>query len=456
MGGLRRFLIVLTAAATILAVTAGSSYASRAPAGAGLSPLHATRGTNPGIFDAQGRQVLLRGVNFNELGDYFQADPSVSPVIPFRASQFDDIAAQGFDVVRLTLSWSLLEPKRGQISTAEINRIQKVVDDAAARHLYVVLDMHQDAWGKYIASPPGTVCPPGTQTAIGWDGAPKWATITDGLSTCRTAGIRELSPAVTRAFDNFYANVDGIQDQFIDVWAALAKRFANDPAVVGYDLLNEPHFSSNPATVNVNLANLYQRLDTKIRSVERSVGGGFSHIVFFEPDVLWSALGVTDVPSPTFTTDTNIVFAPHLYGGSLAAISVPDGYQAAEAKAATYGTTFWSGEWGAFNNTSQLAAVVAQIGQFQDATLTGGAWWQWEQSCGDPHTINGDGGTPPTEVIEYNIILCPGNRDAGPDPLWQPVLTRSYPRAAPGRLLSLVSDPTTGDLQLTGNGRGTL
>ena len=44
---------------------------------------------------------------------------------------------------------------------------------AAARHgIYSVIDMHQDAWGKYVASPPGTVCPNGTKPDIGWDGAP--------------------------------------------------------------------------------------------------------------------------------------------------------------------------------------------------------------------------------------------------------------------------------------------
>jgi endoglycosylceramidase len=423
---------------------------------ANLSPLHATRGADPGIFDAEGRQVLLRGVNLNELGDYFQGNPLEPPVIPYSPGQFDAMAAQGFDVVRLVLSWSLLEPERGQISTAELNHIQQVVRAAAARHLYVVLDMHQDAWGKYIATPPGVTCPPGRQVAIGWDGAPDWATITDGQSTCRVPDIRELSPAVTRAFDNFYANRDGIQDQFVDVWAALVKRFANDPAVAGYDLLNEPHFGSHPATVNATLGNFYGRLISQIRTTEQSVPGGFAHIVFFEPDALWSGLGRTAVPSPTFTADTNMVFAPHLYGGSIATISVGNGYQAAQAAAASYGTTMWAGEWGGFAETSKVAASIVKFARLQDATLTGGAWWQWAQSCGDPHTINDAHGRPPTEVVVFNRYLCPGNRNMGPDPLWSEVLSRSYPRASPGRLTSLRSDPATGDLQLAGNGHGTL
>jgi len=35
--------------------------------------LTAVRGKDAGVYDDAGRQVLLRGVNFNHLGDYFQA-----------------------------------------------------------------------------------------------------------------------------------------------------------------------------------------------------------------------------------------------------------------------------------------------------------------------------------------------------------------------------------------------
>ena len=32
--------------------------------------------------------------------------------------------------------------------------------------------MHQDAWGKYIASPKSEMCAPGAEHQHGWDGAP--------------------------------------------------------------------------------------------------------------------------------------------------------------------------------------------------------------------------------------------------------------------------------------------
>ena len=123
-----------------------------------LPALHATRGDDPAIFDELGRQVLLRGVNLNSLGDYYQASPQLPPVFELQPEFFAEMAAQGFNVVRLLLSWSALEPERDRIDTAYLDRVRAAVDAAAANGVYVVLDMHQEAWGKFIATPAGTEC----------------------------------------------------------------------------------------------------------------------------------------------------------------------------------------------------------------------------------------------------------------------------------------------------------
>src|SRR5690606_26464663 len=53
------------------------------------------------------------------------------------------------------------------------------------------------------------------------------------------------SPAVHEALDAFWANAPGptgvgLQDSFAAMWAQVATRVGAHPAVVGYDLLNEP------------------------------------------------------------------------------------------------------------------------------------------------------------------------------------------------------------------------
>jgi endoglycosylceramidase len=412
-----------------------------------LVPLHATRNAAPGILDAAGRRVILRGMNLNSLGDYYQANPDYPPVLPLTDTDFQRMASYGFNVVRLVLSWSSLEPQPDVISADYIQRIKAAVAAAKASGIYVVLDMHQDAWGKYIASPPGTVCPPGTEVAIGWDGAPQWATMTDGKSTCRAPGFRELSPAVSAAFANFYADTDGIQTQLINAWAALVREFASEPAVAGYDLFNEPHWGTVPASAPPKLAAFYTRVIDAIRGAEQEAGG-FAHIVFFEPVILWPASLTTLAPS--FTADENIVFAPHNYGESDNAMTIEQVFARAEADAAVYGTTFWIGEYGWFTDPAGNKSRVIRYAQEEDRLLVGGTWWQWKQACGDPHTIGTPDGQPPPEFIVFHFMKCPGDIDGGPIPEWVAVLSRPYPRAAPGRLLSIESDGDAGTLHLTG------
>jgi endoglycosylceramidase len=105
------------------------------------------------IVDDQGRQVLLRGANVNALGEYAQADPATEPTAPVTDADWDAMAANGFSVVRLIMSWSLLEPERGAIDRDYLAKVRDAVADANARGIYVVLDVHQDAWGMSSATP---------------------------------------------------------------------------------------------------------------------------------------------------------------------------------------------------------------------------------------------------------------------------------------------------------------
>jgi endoglycosylceramidase len=449
-----------------------------APAAGGATapqPLRSVRGSAPAIVDAAGRHVLLRGVNVNQLGDYYQDNPALAPVVPLTEADFAAIARLGFNSVRLIVHWSALEPTPGKVDAAYVARVRQAVDWARKYGLYVVLDMHQDAWGKYIASPPGVMCPPSVSPppgvpappsfvpAIGWDGAPQWATITDGMTTCRVQ-LREVSPAVAQAFTNFYADRPGpdgvgIQTHLLHTWATLVREFAADPTIAGYDLLNEPHpgYTPGPAAATV-LGAFYGKAISAIRTAESSVPGGFSHIAFFEPNVTWSGIGTDAVPPPGFTLDDNIVFAPHLYAGSItadravgiSAVSIDQGFQFAAAAAATYGTTVWSGEWGWFGNPAGDAPSISEYARQEDANLFGGAWWQWRQACGDPHSIGSPGNTPTGVSGNLNLIKCPQGTPLAMPASTRRILSRPYVWAAPGRLTQMTSDPPTGDLTVRG------
>ncbi|MFG1785664.1 cellulase family glycosylhydrolase [Rhodococcus oryzae] len=395
------------------------------------------------IADAAGREVLLRGVNVNQLVDFYAPRPEVPSTLPLTDADFAGIADHGFNVVRLALSWSALEPERGRYDEAYVDQIRVAVAQAKAHGLYTVLDMHQDGWSN-APSPDDVSCRPGTSPMWGYDGAPEWATITDGAPRCQFTG-RDISPAGGRAFNNFYYDTDGVQEQLVQAWAMLAGEFKDEDAVAGYDLLNEPNFGeSAPLTSSLLLGRFYDRTIDAIREA------GAEQIVYFEPSILWSGLGFDSGPPAGFTDDTNIVFSPHLYAESItmdaslglpAIVSIERGFTLADRVAHKYGDIpVWTGEYGYWGDG--LVDKAARFAQEQDAHIQGGTYWVWKQACGDPQNgiqELGNGLMP---------VLCSTGEDAPRNTALLDQITRAYPRYAPGRITQLAAEGNR--LELTG------
>src|SRR6478672_7599578 len=102
--------LAVTAALVATLVTVPAVQAQAADRPAPLPRLHATHGASAAVRDSSGAQVLLRGVNVNQVGEYFQANPDLPPTVPLTQDDFHDIAQLGFNSVRLIVSWSALEP----------------------------------------------------------------------------------------------------------------------------------------------------------------------------------------------------------------------------------------------------------------------------------------------------------------------------------------------------------
>ncbi|GIG19746.1 hypothetical protein Cch01nite_04700 [Cellulomonas chitinilytica] len=413
-----------------------------------LLPAHEPGGL-PAIGDETGRQVVLRGVNVNQLIDYYLKDPAVPATGPLTDDDFAQIAAMGFDVVRLGMSWSRLEPRRGEIDETYLRQVRAAVASAKAHGVYVVLDMHEDAWGNAIARPDET-CGGGTTPTTGWDGAPSWATITDGTLHCQFMA-RDLAPAVATAFSSFYTDRDGIQTELVRTWATIARTFADEPAVAGYDLLNEPGIGADPpVSSGLLLGRYYDAAIDAIRAAEQDAGG-FPHLVFFEPSVLWSGLAFDVTPPPGFTDDRQLVFAPHPYSESISMdqslgftlASIERNLDVSSRAAAAYGAALWAGEWGWFGDPDVDGAKVQRFVAAQDRLGIGGAFWVWRQGCGSPETASD--ATSSGNLV--SVDCATGELSPPPDGFAVP-LTRAYPRAFPGRLDSLTSGTGGRDLEL--------
>ena len=207
-------------------------------------------GATPYIADDQGRMVILHGATPAGLIEF---GPGTAPVYPLDPAAYADgncpaqsgkywplcrsdleaMARLGFNSVRVPISWSVLEPTRGAFSQALVDRLAQIVDWARALRMYVIIDMHQNAFSHYVD--------PGDGVNLGFNsGAPKWATISDGFPSRALNAQRELNPAVFEATTNFWYDRDGIQDEYVAALAFIARRFVDDPVVAGYGVYNEP------------------------------------------------------------------------------------------------------------------------------------------------------------------------------------------------------------------------
>jgi endoglycosylceramidase len=433
--------VITLGVSIVLPSVAPASASATDSSGAELSAgfLRAEGGT---ITDGDGNQVLLRGVNVNQLVDFYRPRPAVDDTRPLTEDDFAGIAEQGFNVVRLNISWSALEPTRGKLDADYVDQITDAVGWAKKYGIYTVLDMHQDSWFNGD-TPDGTECRPGTDPMWGYDGAPAWATITDGAPRCQFQG-RDISPAGNRAFEHFYFDTEGIQTALVETWGKLAEVFKDEPAVAGYDLLNEPGFGETaPVTTSYLLGRYNDRAIQQIRAA------GAPQIVFVEPSIFWSGLGFDSGPPPGFTNDSNIVFSPHLYAESLTMdralgippiVGMPRQFDLAQRIADSYDAPLWSGEYGYWADPAEVVKSLTRYAALEDAHLLGSAYWVWKQACGDPQNGIGDTGNG------LMVQDCATGDDAAPRTDLLEILSRAYPRSAPGVLTSLTATGATVEL----------
>ena len=406
------------------------------------------------IVDDHNNEVLLRGVNITSLGEYWQGHPDFPPTLPTSESDFQEMASRGISVIRLIVHWSRIEPERGQIDQTYLEEIDQMVQMAAQYQIYSVIDMHQDAYSAFIFTRDDEVCPDGTFPGKGWDGAPEWATITDGLSTCIT-GERNSAPAVIAAWDHFYDNTDGIQDHFVEAWRAIAERFAGRPEVAGYDLLNEPD-TSRPAA---ELLPIYENLLVSVIEVirEEEADSEFRHLLFVEPTIPAGdrTMGIV-LPDPERmgVQDEPIVNATHNYAESIdfSGLTLEQINALLVTLSETQGTPLWIGEYGFWSTDPEVLAVAERFAADEDLNALGGAWWQWRQPCGDPHSLHRVNGewVPHQDVTHLHAFDCASNEDLGSTEAFLRILGRGYPRVTAGRIQRLESNPYTGRLILEG------
>ncbi|MFW3472220.1 cellulase family glycosylhydrolase [Streptomyces microflavus] len=332
--------LIAVAIASVLAAGALAPAASARPASTQAPAPTTYERSIPPLTDDRGRTLTLRGWNVED-----KANRGEAALSAITERHFRDLRANGFNFARLLVFWDDLEPRRGQYSERYLRKIERILGWAHKHRIHVLIDAHQDVFGP----------------AFGHRGIPAWATRTDGLPFTPNPDdwfSEYFQPAVQRAFTHLYEDPDLRRAQAA-MWQVLAERFRGHPAVIGYDLINEPmgelrEGEDLPAAARrieaQHLTPMYDRLARAIRAKDRDTW------LFVEPTPIVgegvpTGLGRID--------DSRTVYAPHFYNTAMEAGADYDpsagwieAYEAAvTAYPARHRMPVVVGEWGPLNNS---------------------------------------------------------------------------------------------------------
>ncbi|MCB9289563.1 MAG: carbohydrate-binding protein [Lewinellaceae bacterium] len=184
-----------------------------------------------------------------------------------RKADIDSLKAWGFNSVRLPMHYNLFtlpieeEPVPGQHTWLDkgFELTDNLISWCRQNEMYVILDLH--------AAPGGQ----------GQD-----------------QGISDYDPTKPSLWES-QAN----RDKTVALWKRLAERYADEPWVGAYDLINEPNW---PLSGNALLRSLYEEITDSIRAVDPN------HLLIIEGN--WFANDFTGLTPPW---DDNMAYGPHKY-----------------------------------------------------------------------------------------------------------------------------------------------
>ncbi len=261
-----------------------------------------------------------------------------------RKPDIDSLKSWGFNSVRLPMHYNLFtlpieeEPVAGENTwlSKGFELTDSLILWCAQNEMYVILDLH--------AAPGGQ----------GYD-----------------QGICDYDPSKPSLWESSLN-----KNKTIALWKKLAERYATEPWVAGYDLLNEPNWELSG---NSALRQLYQQITDSIRSVDSN------HILFIEGN--WFANDFTGLTPPW---DNNMVYSPHKYWSNNDEATI----QWVLDIRNNYNVPLYFGECGENSNVWFRDAIRL----FEDYGI-GWAWWPMKkvESISCPLAI--------TKTTQYQILL---------------------------------------------------
>ena len=362
------------------------------------------------IVDACGRVLILRGVNVESSSKGTKQSDVHLPGTPLDAQRF--LQTWGWNNVRFLVFWGAIEPERGEFDDNYLANVKTWMDWYAARGIHVVLDMHQDlyAW------------------KVGGNGAPDWAVDTKGAKVKPPADgapwyAQGADPAVQNAYQSFWNPTEDqpdLQKEYLKALAHLAGYFKDHPAVIGYDVMNEPSFANGDldATLavqdqaaagtfeNPNLTQFMQGGIDAVRSQDQDAW------VMVQPTSLLNAfpyagdLEFDELKDPR-KGPPRLAYAGHLYDPDVhdgkgyadgdTYVKTWQDFRAAEAEEMK--AALWFGEWGGDPNQEGMSRYIHDVTTMADEEMAGWAWWSWDPGGWGPLLEGGESLSPNGQAL---------------------------------------------------------
>ncbi|MFV8752379.1 cellulase family glycosylhydrolase [Nannocystaceae bacterium ST9] len=327
--------------------------------------------------DALGRDVIVRGVNTgnrNKTPPFMPFpiadDISLAELRPLADEYFARMRTWGLDTARLPFSWEALEPVRDVWDEEYLDRYEVLVDAAWGQGIRVIVDFHQDIWSRNYCG----------------DGFPTWAVADPDAAwhECPDAqwGLKYLTDTdVQVAFDRFWANEDGLKDEFLMMWTKVGERFADHPGVLALEVLNEPGWGTVDQVQQWKL-DVLTPFHTAVAAYLHELAPDLL-IVYDNPGIDGAGLDAEMVhPRPE---GDFLIYGPHLYGASFYSPQLPS-------------PQILLAEMAAFGRDADVPVLLGEFG-FQPHETAGPVWLAevaegldtqrmsatlWEYSFNDP------------------------------------------------------------------------
>jgi hypothetical protein len=276
----------------------------------------------------------------------------------------DSLASWGFNAIRLPMHYNLFtlpieqEPVAGADTWLPkgFTMIDSLLDWCKKDNIYLILDLH---------AAPG--------------GQGKDAAISD---------YDDTKPSLWESAEN--------RRKTVAFWAKLAERYANEPMIGGYDLLNETNWTFTGTNL---LKTLYTDITKAIRAVDKN------HLLFIEGN--WFA---NDFTGLTPAWDTNMAYSFHKYWNATDVGTI----QYLLDMRNTQNIPLWMGESGENNNQWFYETI-----KLLEANHIGWSWWPLKKinSIVCPLTVKKtadyqkllnywtSGGTKPDVTFATNTLL---------------------------------------------------